>query len=922
MRRINLLLQRPERKKYRKLRRWETLYGQIYGPKLVAQNFALEPWSLALGGYFTRHGQRSGATRSAAKLLRQLYQELRGLRGEHRWVLQLAEGTTQSHQRPEFLYSHLKQRFPNKNLERERRWIKRLRQQAIQSERLRQRQDRHQRRAPTAFGGVKAKTTARGGVRTPKTPRFRTRPSAKVTHRGPSTDRPARIWTKPYRGLFNLSSVRQLPRLALLRHPQVQLWWDTPQPIFRSPRYQELRLERQLRDRDLTGGVWPLNLSRRRRKLRRRLRTQPSPTQPATAETLRKPVPAAPVVRPFRNLSPRWRRRLRRLRALLAYGRRIQNHRFPELRQLPAVAHRLPGWLKRRLPKLHQWSAGLQRPSRFQRQQQQRRWQLVHRRRLVWAFRQTRSLLRRSERLMALARPRRLRQVLLAKLATLTRRRLLEGFRPRPAKGPASRRARLARLRRQRRSLVALLLSVRRQRQARRAVARALGRLARRGREILGRLTESLRENPRQRVPRKLRQSRKRLETRVAALEARAHRTRVYARQPDQLRNLGRGLLQRLMWQLQPGWRGLARAAARRNDQREKAAAAAQRAREKKNNPSPAAPRGTQAGPAATRRSGAQPAQPNPHQRGPKSATQRTVRKPNRPWRLAPELQPQRPPFNPQQWRKLADSRWRTLQAQQPYGLTFYWEAPRSGQLGRWRRRGSDSQPSEACRSLNRSARRLLSRRRLHPAAAPLLRRRDRGRRQLRRRLLAHQPQIHYHIRELHLQDLVLLEEQLAEEGEDAVLDPGQRYLLVTRRYGAVGYGTLLRDCFSLLTPQLRLRSQVVGHKSARRTIYQARAGVSLAVRVRTLFGWLRELVNKNDDYNLLRRNTTRKSNSKRVRDKPERSRRCTQSFYPRLATELKRLLGADEPLLEQLALFDARSVALRVPRRHYRWEN
>lgn len=43
MRPINLLIKRPERKKYRKLRRWETLYGQIYGPKLVAQNFALEP---------------------------------------------------------------------------------------------------------------------------------------------------------------------------------------------------------------------------------------------------------------------------------------------------------------------------------------------------------------------------------------------------------------------------------------------------------------------------------------------------------------------------------------------------------------------------------------------------------------------------------------------------------------------------------------------------------------------------------------------------------------------------------------------------------------------------------------------------------------------------------------------------------------
>lgn len=77
--------------------------------------------------------------------------------------------------------------------------------------------------------------------------------------------------------------------------------------------------------------------------------------------------------------------------------------------------------------------------------------------------------------------------------------------------------------------------------------------------------------------------------------------------------------------------------------------------------------------------------------------------------------------------------------------------------------------------------------------------------------------------------------------------------------------------------------------------------------------------MNKNEDYNLLRRNTARKPNSKRLRDRPERSRRCTQSFYPRLATELRRLLGADEPLLQQLALFDSRSGVLRVPRRHYR---
>jgi hypothetical protein len=121
MRPINLLLRRPERKKYRKLHRWEILYGQVYGPKLVKQNFAVESWSMALGGYFTRHGQRYGATRAASRLLRQLYQRLRGLGGEHRWVMQLAEGTTQSHQRPEFLYSHLKQRFPHKNREMERR---------------------------------------------------------------------------------------------------------------------------------------------------------------------------------------------------------------------------------------------------------------------------------------------------------------------------------------------------------------------------------------------------------------------------------------------------------------------------------------------------------------------------------------------------------------------------------------------------------------------------------------------------------------------------------------------------------------------------------------------------------------------------------------------------------------------------------
>jgi hypothetical protein len=56
-------------------------------------------------------------------------------------------------------------------------------------------------------------------------------------------------------------------------------------------------------------------------------------------------------------------------------------------------------------------------------------------------------------------------------------------------------------------------------------------------------------------------------------------------------------------------------------------------------------------------------------------------------WRLPEQLKPQRPPFNPKQWRRLLNRRWRTIQPQQPAELAFYWEKPHNRQLGRWRRR-------------------------------------------------------------------------------------------------------------------------------------------------------------------------------------------------------------------------------------------
>jgi len=172
---------------------------------------------------------------------------------------------------------------------------------------------------------------------------------------------------------------------------------------------------------------------------------------------------------------------------------------------------------------------------------------------------------------------------------------------------------------------------------------------------------------------------------------------------------------------------------------------------------------------------------------------------------------------------------------------------------------------------------------------------------------------VHYRLLELELLPVV------TEEEEGAAPEPAERLLLLERKYGRVGSAALLADLFGLLTPALRLVATVAGHGSRRRTVYGVRAGAPLSQRRRLLYRWLAELVNKNDDFNHLRRNSARKPASKKVRTRPERSRRLTVAFRPRLAVELQRLLAADDPLLERLEDFDEKASPLRPTRRHYR---
>jgi hypothetical protein len=205
------------------------------------------------------------------------------------------------------------------------------------------------------------------------------------------------------------------------------------------------------------------------------------------------------------------------------------------------------------------------------------------------------------------------------------------------------------------------------------------------------------------------------------------------------------------------------------------------------------------------------------------------------------------------------------------------------------------------------------SRRRLFAWGGPALRRSMRRPGSLWHRQLSRVPLVHYRVLEVAIGDVTALDE----EGNEL---PPDRWLVLERSYGTVSYDTLMEDLFGVLTPALRMMSKVVGHKSARRTVYHARDGVPLAQRRKLIFGWLRDLVNKNPDYNYLRRNTLRKRPSKRVLVRPERSRRLTEPFQSRLYSELHQLLLPDEPVMERLEDFDEKSYQLRLTRRHYRW--
>jgi hypothetical protein len=88
---------------------------------------------------------------------------------------------------------------------------------------------------------------------------------------------------------------------------------------------------------------------------------------------------------------------------------------------------------------------------------------------------------------------------------------------------------------------------------------------------------------------------------------------------------------------------------------------------------------------------------------------------------------------------------------------------------------------------------------------------------------------VSYRIVELNILDL-------EEVDETEIHGPGQRYLLIQRKFGQVGYQTLIKDAFSIITPTLKLFTQRVGHKSSRRTEYYARTGTSFEERCKTIF--------------------------------------------------------------------------------------
>jgi hypothetical protein len=778
---------RALRLKYRALRKRGYLYAHIQGPRVVATNFALDGWTHALGGFFTRHGNRRYGQNSVAPLLRRLQSETLQ-RGISRWLVDLRP---EDRNRPDFIYGHLRQRFPHRSAEAERQWIVRLRRRLLRTE-------REEGPAPP-----------------------------------PPSDQRLRMDLPP--GTLELDPPLEEVSLERAHLDQLNLRWHAPGRIYLSPLCLPLWGLAAQRRRSVVGAggrravVPPLGggspfLPRPRRRSGRR----PPPLRSllearrerlgrileARRRTLlearpqgrwlgrRATAPGAPL-----RLRRRWRRLGEGLTFWRQLRRRLGHHPrhplpTPLLRSMPRwkrlEAFRSKRWERR-------WESWRRRPPAALRRLRRRREGRPHRRlrrrrrtppaeRFLLHLHEEWPTLQREEpnllsftyqrRASSSARWRRLAPVgapgTLPHLLTFLGRRSLS---------PSAPRHRWHRwLRRRLRALGEA--PGRRLEVWGRTFRRALDRLRRRRR--LKRRRRSL--------PPPLPQPRFRLRTESSVPR---HKRHGYDRRGRRLK----GFTQRMLARLLPKKR---------------------------------------------------------HKRPDYSV--RAV--------VSPLLRRRRRP-----------SRLRLRRA-----------------LRTWRRLGT-----------------------LWGGLTPLRRRLSRRRRRLRtlarregptlQRSLRHRPRIAYAIREVRLLPRLELEEN-AELHEH----PGHRFLLVERRMGRVGYGPLLADAFSLLTPALRLRAQVVGHKSARRTIYSVQSGVSLELRRRLLFGWLRNLVNKNDDFNRLRRNVIRKKPSKRVRLKPERGRRLIHSFRPRLGSEFRRLVEGDEPLLELLETFlDQVGHQKATPAAHFR---
>lgn len=72
---------------------------------------------------------------------------------------------------------------------------------------------------------------------------------------------------------------------------------------------------------------------------------------------------------------------------------------------------------------------------------------------------------------------------------------------------------------------------------------------------------------------------------------------------------------------------------------------------------------------------------------------------------------------------------------------------------------------------------------------------------------------------------------------ENELHGPGQRYLVLTRKFNFINFKQTMTDIFSTLTPDIKLSSTLIGHKSKKRIIYRATSQTSFEERLKIIFG-------------------------------------------------------------------------------------